>query len=70
MGRLDDIIERNRNPKRSERLTVGIGVSLFLLLIILLMTFTDLGVPKQDPAPTPGSAIDSGERRVRDIQLR
>ena len=65
MGRLDDILERNRNPKRTERLTVGIGVALFLLLIIFLMTFTDLGIPKT--APPPSGKI---EKRVNDIKLR
>lgn len=70
MGRLDDIIERNKNPKRTERMTVGIGVSLFLLLIILLMTLTDLGIPRtpssgDNPAPPP-----AGEKRVNDVQLR
>ncbi len=66
MGRLDDIVERNRNPKRTERLTVGIGIALFLLLIIFLMTFTDLGLPKEDPKPPPAST----EKRVNDIKLR
>jgi hypothetical protein len=67
VGRLDDIIQRNRNPKRTERLTVGIGVSLFLLLILFLMTFTDLGIPNTDePPPQPPST----EKRVNDVQLR
>ena len=66
MGRLDDIVERNRNPKRTERLTVGIGIALFLLLIIFLMTFTDLGLPKEDPKPPPAST----EKRVNDIKLK
>lgn len=66
MGRLDDIVERNRNPKRTERLTVGIGVALFLLLIIILMTFTDLGRPNFEQKAQP----PSGEKRVNDIKLR
>ncbi len=66
MGRLDDIVERNRNPKRTERLTVGIGVALFLLLIIILMTFTDLGLPNADQSPPPTRT----EKRVNDIKLR
>ncbi len=50
MGRLEDIIERNRNPKRNrERLTVSIVMGLFVLLILVLMVFTDLGAR---PAPT------------------
>jgi hypothetical protein len=70
VGRLDDIIERNRNPKRSERTTVGIGVALFLLLIIALMTMTDLGIPAADPTLTPTRAPDTGEKRVNDVLLR
>jgi hypothetical protein len=66
VGRLDDIIERNRNPKRTERLTVGIGVSLFLLLIIILMAFTDLGLPASNDQPPPSHV----EKRVNDIKLR
>ncbi len=67
MGRLDDIIERNRNPKRTERLSVSIGVGLFILLIIVLMTLTDLGTPnfEKDP-PAPANT----EKRVNDVKLR
>ena len=67
MGRLEDIAERNRNPKGSERLTVGIGVAVFLLIIIALMVFTDLGRPGDAPAPRdPDDAV----KRVNDIKLR
>ena len=66
MGRLDDILERNRNPKRTERVTVGIGVALFLLLIIFLITVPDLGLPADDPKPAPANT----EKRVNDIKLR
>jgi hypothetical protein len=66
VGRLDDIVARNRNPKRSERMTVGIGLALFLLLIIFLMTFTDLGLPSTD-SPPPANKV---EKRVNDVQLR
>lgn len=69
MGRLDDIVERNRNPKRTERLTVSIGIGLFLLLIIFLMTFTDLGLPKSDESP-PTNPQPTTEKRVHDVKLR
>ena len=37
MGRLDDIIARNKNPKRfGERMTVGIGLGVFVLLLAAL----------------------------------
>jgi hypothetical protein len=65
VGRLEDIIERNRNPKANrERITVGIGLGLFLLLIIVLMVFTDLG-------ERPDDTDDSIKvRRLPDVQLR
>lgn len=68
MGRLENIIARNRNPKGNrERLTVGIGLGLFLLLIIFLVVFTELGIP-DEPAPAP-SSIDPTDRRVDDVKL-
>jgi len=70
VGRLDDIIERNRNPGRSRRrraLSVGFG-SVVLLIVLLLLIFTDLAQPPDDPALQPKP--DSGEHRVRDILLR
>ena len=68
MGRLDDIVERNRNPKRTERLTVSIGIGLFLLLIIFLMTFTNLGLPSDAPPTT--NPQPTTEKRVHDVKLR
>ena len=70
MGRLDDIVQRNRYPKRTERVTVGIGISLFILLIIFLMAFTNLGRPNFDenaPSNAPPTKI---EKRVNDVKLR
>ena len=67
VGRLDDIVQRNRYPKRTERVTVGIGIALFILLIIFLMTFTDLGRPNFEEPAAPPTKI---EKRVNDVQLR
>ncbi|MDB4957416.1 MAG: hypothetical protein JWO36_4985 [Myxococcales bacterium] len=65
VGRLDDIIARNKRPTKSrERLAVMIGCGLFLLLILVLMVFTDLGRP---PVPQ-GREDDRG--RVREIYIR
>lgn len=64
MGRLENIIERNRNPKRGERMTVGIGFGVFILIIIALMVFTDLGARPDATQPAPTS-----EKRVRDVKL-
>ena len=70
MGRLEDIIARNRDPKANrERISVGIGLSLFLLLIITLMVCTDLGRHPEDvdrPAP---QRVEPDERRVDDVRL-
>lgn len=65
MGRLEDIIDRNKNPKRfGERMTVGIGFGVFLLIILGLMVFTDLG---ERPAEAPPPA--SKDHHVDDIKL-
>ncbi len=64
MGRLEDIVHRNKHPKRfGERLTVGIGLGLFVLLVLAMMMFTDWGERPADPPPAPA------EPRVHDIKL-
>jgi hypothetical protein len=70
VGRLDEIIERNRNPGRGRRkraLSVGFG-SVVLLIVLLLLIFTDLAQPPDDERLQPKP--DTGEHRVRDILLR
>lgn len=76
MGRLENIIARNRHPKRfGERLSVGLGLALFLLVIIFLVVFTDLGLPpelRDAPPATERPAHESPptpERRVDDVRL-
>lgn len=67
MGKLDDIIARNRNPKRfGERMTVGIGLGVFVLFILIAMVCTDLG--KRPEANEP-PRIDPADKRVDDIRL-
>ena len=52
MGRLEDIIARNRRDGRpSEKTLAGAAIGVFILIILGMMVFTDLGKP---PAPTPG----------------
>jgi hypothetical protein len=63
MGRLEEIIERNKHPGRHRkgRFPLGIGVALFVLIILVLMIFTDLDespdakrdTPPAEPATTP-----------------
>ncbi len=68
MGKLDDIIARNKNPKRfGERITVGIGLGVFVLFILLLMVCTDLG---RRPAEKSGPPrIDPADTRVDDVRI-
>ena len=50
MGRLDNIIARNRRPNRlHERLTVSLVLGVIVLLILALAVFTDLGMPPEAP---------------------
>lgn len=74
MGRLDDIIERNRNPRGALRQAKGrrgvglAGVVLFVVLILLI--FTDLArSPDAPPAPGPRAPTAAPHDRVRDIYL-
>jgi hypothetical protein len=69
VGRLEDIVERNRNPKGNrERMTVMIGLGVFLLLILGMMVFTNLGLRPEPPAPPAGSA--SHDHHVDDVPIR
>ena len=67
MGRLEDIIARNKRPTKSrERLWVGIGISACVLLILGLMVFTDLGTPPQPDRPV----VKPEPGRVNDVYIR
>jgi hypothetical protein len=62
VGRLDNIIRRNRRGGRpTERTMVSIGIGLVVLLILFLAVFTDLGRATPDhslspPPPSPPSS--------------
>lgn len=65
MGRLEDIIARNRNPKgHRERMVWGIVMGTFVLIILGLMVFTDLG-KRPEPKPAPPSK----DHHVDDVPL-
>jgi hypothetical protein len=68
VGRLDDIIDRNKHPRKhsKQRFPVGIMLSGFVLLILILMIFTDLGMT---PAPTQTAPATSSEKRVDGVLL-
>jgi len=55
VGRLDDIIERNRHPNRSrKRKGLGIGLAMVVVFVVLiLLIFTDLGNPPDAAKPEP-----------------
>jgi len=69
MGRLDDIIDRNKNPRkhRKMRFPVGLMLSAFVLLILVLLIFTDAAT-SSTPKTEPASAT-SGEKRVDGVLL-
>ena len=55
MGRLDNIVARNRRPNRlHERMIVSMVFGAIVLLILALAVFTDLGAP-----PDAGTARDA-----------
>jgi hypothetical protein len=62
MGRLDNIIARNRKAMRpKERTLVMMGLGVVLLILLGLWVFTDLGLPpSSQPLPVPH------EKPVRD----
>lgn len=75
VGRLENIIARNRRSSRPrERLVVMLTFGSILLLIIFLMVFTDLGLPPE--AAQQGQAGSSApvatpppEHRVDGVKL-
>jgi hypothetical protein len=72
VGRLDNIIARNRRPNRlHERLIVSLVMGAIVLVIIALAVFTDLGLPPEareasgrpgEPAGQAGEQDASGAR--------
>jgi hypothetical protein len=70
VGRLDEIIERNRHPRRSIRKRKGgLGVGLASIVLfgaLVALIFTNLAQPPEDPPATPTPP----EHRVRDVRLR
>lgn len=73
MGRLDDIIDRNKHPgkHRKMRFPVGIMLSAFVLLVLVLMIFTDAAISPTDKRPDEPTTAQppSGEKRVDGVLL-
>lgn len=71
MGRLENIVARNRRGQRPrERVIVSLGFSAFVLLILILLLFTDVNVPAgaQQPASTE-PALERSSKRVDGVML-
>jgi hypothetical protein len=67
VGRLDDILTRNRGEKGPrERTIVSIALGFGLLLIIALVLFTDLGLPDSMRHGTAGSGSAAPENHRAD----
>lgn len=75
MGRLEEIIDRNKHPRkhRKMRFPVGIMLAAFVLLVLVLMIFTDAGLsPGVPPAGSPAAGATqapSGEKRIDGVLL-
>lgn len=77
MGRLEDIAERNKHPRRHSegKFPFGILMSAVVLLILVLMIFTSPGggpkkpVPATEPPATQGPPPAEEKGRVRDIGI-
>ena len=77
VGRLDNIVARNRRPSGlQERVIVSTVFGLIVLLVIALAVFTDLGLPPEardapdarDTGPAAGAVPDHS--RVNRVLLR
>ena len=65
VGRLEDIVDRNKNPRKHGRgkFPFGILMAAFVLLILVLMIFTDLDESPTSTPPPPEKG------RVREIGI-
>ena len=70
MGRLDDIIDRNKHPGKHRKMPIPVGLmqSAFVLLILVLMIFTDAAISPTDK-PATATPPPSGEKRVNGVLL-
>lgn len=71
MGRLENIVERNKNPRKfsKNRFPLGIGVALFVFIIIVLMVFTDLDESPTSQEPATPAPAASDEKRIPGVLL-
>jgi hypothetical protein len=65
MGRLEEIVERNKHPGKTakNRFPLGLGVAVFVLIILVLWIFTDLEEsPDAHDHDVPAAASGSASR--------
>jgi hypothetical protein len=68
MGRLENIIARNRRPNQlRERVIVTLGFGAIVLLILALMVFTDLGLPPDAGTPAAPAAPAARAHRGKHV---
>jgi hypothetical protein len=71
MGRLENIIARNRGQGRPrEKLMVSLVLGAIVLLLIVLAVFTDLGVPPGPAPASPGSAATGSGSAAAPVRHR
>jgi hypothetical protein len=68
MGRLEDIVERNKHPRRYRRrgVTMGMLLGLFVFVILVLVIFTDF---EETPVKQQSTPAPSGEKRVDGVMI-
>ena len=71
MGRLEDIIDRNKHPSKHRKMRVPVGILLaaVVLLMLVLMIFTDAAISPTDKPATAEPPAPSGEKRVDGVLL-
>ena len=55
MGRLENIVSRNREAQQAgaRKLMIAVGIVVMLIVIAVLLLFTDLGKPNVPPPGPP-----------------
>lgn len=68
MGRLENIVARNRKPFRMPSSRAMLIRGLFLLLILAAFLFTSWGTPPEDKRPGV-NVVPTKDPAVRDVKL-
>jgi hypothetical protein len=68
VGRLDNIVSRNKRGRPKEKTVVSLVIGFAILLILALAVFTDLGKPPMPDKPSV-QPPPSHDHHVNDIKL-